>query len=212
MSSPLMSVVVLAAGLSSRMEGKHKLTLNVGGEALVRRTVRAVLGIKPVETIIVTGFEADAVKAALVGLDVRFVNNADYTSGLPGSVAAGVRALRDYCYAVMIVPGDQALLTPENLQSLIAAYAKCERAILVPHHKGQRGNPIIFSAHFIPLVTSGGVNVGCRHLIETNGADVAQVEFESDAFITDCDTQADYAALIARFSAPNIEREAHAAG
>ncbi|HQT64778.1 MAG: hypothetical protein B7Z75_06430 [Acidocella sp. 20-57-95] len=212
MSSLLISVVVLAAGLSSRMEGKHKLILDVAGEALVHRTVQAVLGIKPVETIIVTGFQADAVQAALAGLDVRFVHNADYTGGQPGSVAAGVRALRDYCHAVMIVPGDQALLTPEHLYSLIAAYAKCERAILVPYHKGQRGNPIIFSAHFIPLVTSGGVNVGCRHLIETHSADVAQAEFEADAFITDCDTQADYASLIVRFSTSQTERETHAAG
>lgn len=212
MSAPLISVVVLAAGLSARMEGKHKLTLDLAGEPLVRRTVQAVLGLKPVETIIVTGFAADAVKAALAGLDVRFVHNADYAGGQPGSVAAGVRALHDYCHAVMIVPGDQALLTAADLQALIAAYSTCERAILVPYHNGQRGNPIIFSAHFIPLVTSGGVNVGCRHLIETHGTDVAQIEFASDAFVTDCDTQADYAALVARFNAQHAEGSADVAG
>jgi molybdenum cofactor cytidylyltransferase len=212
MSAPLISVVVLAAGQSTRMEGAHKLTLDVAGEPLVRRTVQAVLGIAPVETIIVTGFAADEVKTALSGLDVRLVHNADYAGGQPGSVAAGVKALRDYCHAVMVVPGDQALLIPANLQELITAYVTCDRAILVPFHNGQRGNPIMFAAHFIPLVTSGGVNIGCRHLIETNGADVAQVEFDSDAFITDCDTPADYAALIARFVAPHPGAPTHVAG
>jgi molybdenum cofactor cytidylyltransferase len=211
LSAPLISVVVLAAGRSTRMEGAYKLTLDVAGEPLVRRTVQAVLGIRPVETIIVTGFEADGVKAALGGLNVRFVHNADYALGQPGSVAAGVRALRDYCHAVMIVPGDQALLTGANVQALITAYAKCDRVILVPYHHGQRGNPIIFAAHFIPLVTSGGLNVGCRYLIDTHGADVAQVEFETDAFIADCDTPADYQALVARLTAPHAEGPARAA-
>ena len=201
MNTSLISVIVLAAGMSTRMEGAHKLTLTVAGEPLVRHTVKAVLGIAPVETIIVTGFAAEAVEKALVGLDVRFVHHADYASGQPGSVAAGVKSLRDFCQAVMIVPGDQALLKPAHLQSLITAFATCGHSILVPFHNGQRGNPIIFAAYFIPLVASGDVNMGCRHLIETNGADVAQIEFSFDSLVIDCDTPADYASLTARFSA-----------
>jgi molybdenum cofactor cytidylyltransferase len=199
-SAPLVSVVVLAAGMSTRMDGAHKLTLDVAGEPMVRRTVHAVVGIAPVETIIVTGFAAEAVQKALAGLDVRFIHNADYANGQPGSVAAGVKSLRNYCHAVMIVPGDQPLLTTANLKSLVTAYATCGRSILIPFHNAQRGNPVIFATHFIPQVVSGGVNMGCRRLIETNGADVAQVEFPSDSFITDCDTPADYAAIIAHFA------------
>ncbi len=209
MSKPLISAVVLAAGMSTRMEGAHKLTLDVAGEPLVRRTVEAVLGVAPVETIIVTGFAAEAVQEALAGLDVRFVCNADYTSGQPSSVAAGVKSLHEYCHAVMIIPGDQALLKPADLQSLIAAYTTCDRSILVPFHNGQRGNPIIFAAHFIPHVVSGGVNIGCRRLIETNGADVARMEFPFKSFTTDCDNPADYAALIAHFTAHHNGESSH---
>jgi len=199
MIAPSISVVVLGAGQSTRMQGVHKLTLDVAGEPLVRHTVRAVLGIVPVETVVVTGFAADAVQGALAGLDVRFAHNADHAQGQPGSVATGVRALQKYCHAVMVVPGDQPLLTTGNLRALVAAYAQSDRAILIPFHKGRRGNPIIFSAHFSPLVTSRGLNIGCRHLIETNAADVAKVEFDSDAFVFDCDTPGDYRTLLARF-------------
>jgi molybdenum cofactor cytidylyltransferase len=197
------SAIVLAAGESRRMGGRLKLTLDAGGQPMIRRTVQAVLGIAPVETIVVTGFAAAEITAALAGLPVRFVHNRDFQAGQPASVAAGVRALEHYCHAVMVVPGDQALLTSGHLTDLVAAFRAAEdRSIVVPFHRGQRGNPIIFAAHHIPEVTAGGLNIGCRHLIETNGDQVAQIPFKSDAYIVDCDTPADYAALVTR-----IERE-----
>lgn len=206
MTTPIISAVVLAAGMSTRMEGAHKLLLDVGGIPMIRRTVRAVLGINPAEIIVVTGFAAGRVEAALVGLPVRFTHNLHYQDGQPGSVAAGVGALREFCHAVMVVPGDQALLTQACLTNLVAAYAGAAgtagggRSILVPFHHGQRGNPILFAAFHISDVTAGGLNIGCRHLIESKANEVAQVEFDSDAFTFDCDTPADYAALSARIT------------
>jgi len=198
MMPPRVSAIILAAGTSSRMEGRHKLTLDVGGVPMIRRIVQAVLGIAPAETIVVTGYAADAVIAALDGLPVRFVHNPRYAEGQPGSVAAGVRSLQAFCNAVMIVPGDQALLTVVELNTLITAYASADHAILVPFHDGQRGNPVLFAASYIPEVAGGGLNVGCRRLIETKADEVTRVEFASDAFTFDCDTPADYAELLRR--------------
>ncbi len=200
MTVPLISAVVLAAGMSTRMEGRHKLMLDVGGIPMIWRTVQAALGAGPAETIVVTGFNAAMVTAALTGLPVRYVHNPRYEEGQPVSVAAGVRALREFCHAVMVVPGDQALLTASHLGDLISAYVHTERSILVPFHKGQRGNPVLFAASHIPDVAGGGLNIGCRRLIETKTDEVAQIEFETDAFTFDCDTPADYAALIARIA------------
>lgn len=198
MAVPRVSAVVLAAGMSTRMAGRHKLLLDVGGMPVIRRTVLAVLGVHPVETVVVTGFAAAQVEAALARLPVRFVHNPGYAAGQPASVAAGVRALQAFCHAVMVVPGDMALLSADDLVALIAAYAAAERSILVPFHHGQRGNPILFAAFYIPQVTEGGLNIGCRHLIETQAEEVSQVEFDSDAFTFDCDTPDDYEALKAR--------------
>jgi molybdenum cofactor cytidylyltransferase len=198
MAAPRVSAIVLAAGRSLRM-GQPKLLLDVGGQPMIRRTTRAVLGAAPVETLVVTGFAASDIADALAGLPIRLVDNPQFEEGQPTSVAAGVRALTAECDAVMIVPGDQALLTPAALAALIAAFTqRGERSILVPYHRGQRGNPILFAAKHRAEVTSGGLRIGCRHLIEANGAKVARREFESDAYVFDCDTPEDYAALLAR--------------
>ena len=194
------SAVVLAAGLSSRMGGPHKLLLDVAGEPMLRRVVRSVLAIDPAEVVVVTGFNAEAVVAALDGLPVRFVHNADFAEGQPGSVAAGVRALTEFCHAVMIVLGDQPLLTPAALGRLVEAYrtAPDGRTILVPTSGGARGNPVLFAASHIPEIQAGKMKLGCRRLIETYPDQVALIEMADDAFTQDCDTPADYALMQSR--------------
>jgi molybdenum cofactor cytidylyltransferase len=194
------SVVVLAAGLSARMGGRHKMLLDVAGEPMIRRTVRAVLAIDPVETIVVTGHRAEAVETALAGLPIEFVRNPLFAEGQPSSVAAGVRALTRFCDAFMIVLGDQALLVPKDLRGLLAAYVRTDAgmSVLVPCHGGKRGNPVVFAARHVPEVCAGGLNIGCRHLIETHPDLVARVEMPSDVYVLDCDTPDDYAALVAR--------------
>jgi len=192
----LVSAVVLAAGQSSRMGGQFKLLVDVGGEPMIRRTVRNVLAVDPVEAIVVTGHRAEEVEAALADLPVRTVRNPDHQRGQPSSVAAGVRELRTHCHAVMIALGDQPLVGPDDLRALIAAYRSIERgSILVPHFQGKRGNPILFAARHIPSVLGGGINVGCRRLVETHADEVAKVEFDRDVFTIDCDTPSDLAYL-----------------
>jgi molybdenum cofactor cytidylyltransferase len=194
------SAVVLAAGLSSRMGGPHKLLLDVGGEPMLRRVVRSVLALDPAEVVVVTGHRAEEVVAVLAGLPVRFVHNPAFAEGQPGSVVAGVRALTAFCHAVMIVLGDQPLLTPAALRGLIEAYRTVPdgRSILVPSHAGQRGNPVLFAARHIPEIQAGAMKVGCRRLIESHPEEVALIEMEDDAFTLDCDTPQDYALLQAR--------------
>jgi molybdenum cofactor cytidylyltransferase len=191
------SAVVLAAGLSSRMDGSHKLLLDWGGEPILRRVVRTVLAVEPVEVVVVTGYRAPEIRVALDGLPVRFVHNAAFSEGQPSSVVTGMRALTEFCHAVMIVLGDQPLLSPVALGCLIEAYrtVPAGRSILVPARAGQRGNPVMLAARHIPEIQAGRMKLGCRRLIESYPDQVALIEMEDDAFVLDCDTPEDYAAL-----------------
>lgn len=101
--SPAFSAVVLSAGLSSRMQGRHKLLLPIGAQPAVRRTVSALARAGPVEIVVVTGYGGQAVMDALDGLPVTFRNNPRYQDGQMSSVAVGVAALNAPCSAVMCV-------------------------------------------------------------------------------------------------------------
>jgi molybdenum cofactor cytidylyltransferase len=195
------SAVVLAAGLSSRMDIGPKLLLSIGGAPMIRHTVLNVLGVSPVEVVVVTGCHAAEVEAALEGLPIRCVFNPDYRNGQPTSVAQGIRSLREPCDAVMVALGDQPLVTPRHLLDLIDAFVSLrDKSILAPHHRGMRGNPVIFSARHIRLAVAGELKLGCRKLIETLPDEVAAMEFDSDVFVADCDTREDFERLTARLA------------
>lgn len=109
---PRVSAVVLAAGLSSRMDLGPKLLLSIGGAPMSRHTVRNVLGVSPAEVVVVTGCLAAEVEAALEGPPIRRVFNPDYRSGQAISVALGIHSLRESRDAVRAALGDQPLVTP----------------------------------------------------------------------------------------------------
>ncbi len=210
------SVVLLAAGTSSRMHGGLKQLLPLptasGEEPLVRITTRAILAARPEEVVVVTGHRGREVMGALVDLagsdetseDVRlsFRSNPRYREGQMTSVTAGLAALRAPCSAVMICLADMVLLQPGDYQELARAFVGLPRdAILLPFHQGRRGNPVTFASSRVPEVLSGSINPGCRKLIADHPQDVVCSEFEHDRYTTDVDTPDDYIRIRARFAA-----------
>ena len=88
------AAIVLAAGRSSRMGSRNKLLELVNGKPMVARIAETALASGAVcPIIVVTGFEADRVAAALHSLDVTIVNNPDFEHGLSTSIRAGLTAL-----------------------------------------------------------------------------------------------------------------------
>src|SRR6185295_1646906 len=107
------TAIVLAAGASTRM-GRNKLLLDVGGETLVRRAVRAAIEGGADEVVVVLGHEEDRVRAELRGLDCRPVVNPDHAEGAGSSVRAGVRQAAG-ADALMIVLADMPFVTAEMI-------------------------------------------------------------------------------------------------
>jgi molybdenum cofactor cytidylyltransferase len=195
------SSVVLAAGMSTRMQGCNKLLLPAAGEPVIRRTVRAVLEARPRETIVVTGFQRREVGDALAGLPVRLQANPRFEQGQAASVAAGVAALAHAVDAVMICLGDMALLEAVDYRELIDAFAGIgDKSILLPQFDGQRGNPVLFASWLAPQVIGGECNPGCRRLIAERPQDVFVYQAAHDRFVIDLDNPQDYQCLLGRLA------------
>ncbi|MEC7361709.1 MAG: NTP transferase domain-containing protein [Pseudomonadota bacterium] len=86
-----LQVIVLAAGMSNRMEADNKLLLPVRGMPLVRRSVSNMAMLKDASVTVVLGHEADRVAEALSGIDARFVINESFADGQMTSGIAGLR-------------------------------------------------------------------------------------------------------------------------
>ncbi len=189
------AAIILAAGLSRRMGAQNKLLMPIAGTPLIRRVVGTYLCAIDGPVTVVTGFAAEAVKAALDGLTAQFAQNDRFAEGQPSSVVAGLRHAPD-ADALLIGLGDQPLLTPQDLTDLIAAHAAGDSGkITIPRHSGQRGNPILIPRALRPRLTKNPDRPGCMRFTRDHPDHVQAAHLSAPGFYTDIDTPADYARL-----------------
>lgn len=202
--------IVLAAGCSARMGAqRNKLLEPLGERPLVAGPVDALLaaGVRPV--VVVTGFEAERVRAALAGRACRFAHHAGWADGMGESIACGMRALReDACApeAVLVSVGDLPGLRADHVEAIVAAACSGQgvlerERIVVPSFAGRSGHPVLFGAvHFEALAGLRG-DRGARAILAANPQDVRMVEAPDDAIVRDVDTPEDLVAARLRMDA-----------
>ena len=177
--------LVLAAGRSARMRGANKLLLEIDGRPMLARVVDALLA-TPVRPVwVVTGHQADAVRAALSEREVRFVHNAQHAEGIGASIRAGARALEPALDGVLVCLGDLPGLRAESVEALLAAFAP-ER-ICVPVHGGWRGHPVLFGRRFLPELARLAGDRGARSVLEAHPDAVCEVPVADAGVALDVD-------------------------
>ena len=204
------SAVVLAAGNSSRMEGRHKMLLPMGDKPVVRHTVERILAADPLEVVVVTGFKGGDVMQALLDLPVALQPNPRYEEGQMTSAAIGVGALTKATDVVMMCLGDMVLLESRDYIELVEAYRnKTDRSILIPYFGDQRGNPIVFASSYVHEVAMGKRHIGCKKLANEYPEDVFRYDAKHDRFTSDMDTPAEYRRMLERLGLGTASVEAH---
>jgi len=117
---PPANVVILAAGLGTRMKSKRAKVLHrAGGLTLIEHVVRAAGEIAtPENTTVVVGHQAEQVKAALVSTGVQFAEQTEQ-KGTGHAVMSCRAALKDRNGFVVVLYGDCPLLSPATLRALL---------------------------------------------------------------------------------------------
>ena len=192
-SPPRIAAVVLAAGQSRRMGTLNKLLIEVDGVPMVRRVAAAALASKAAPVVVVTGHEAERVRAALAGLDVAFAHNSDFAEGMSSSLHCGVEALDSErapgIDGAVVCLGDMPRTSAALIDRLIADFNPLEgRAIGVPTYRGKRGNPVLWAARFFGEMRNLSGDVGARHLIGDHADAVYEVESPDHSVTIDVDT------------------------
>ncbi len=191
-----LDALLLAAGLSSRMGAANKLLLDFRGRPLVRHTAETLLRAGFQKVLVVTGHAADSINAALDGLPVAISFNPDFAQGQRTSVAHGLRALSEIAPApagVMICLADMPWLEADDYCALADAFfARGAERIALPEFAGQRGNPVVLPERLLAEAGRGGLNTGCRRLIENRPDAVDRIAVDNAAFVSDIDTPPDY--------------------
>jgi bifunctional UDP-N-acetylglucosamine pyrophosphorylase / glucosamine-1-phosphate N-acetyltransferase len=128
MKSPI-NVVILAAGLGTRMKSKRAKVLHrAGGLTLVEHVVSAATGLTPPEHVaVVVGSQAEQVRVALAHAGVRFVDQKDQ-KGTGHALLMCRDALASQGGLVVVTYGDCPLLSRATLQQLVDRQASSDAA------------------------------------------------------------------------------------
>jgi molybdenum cofactor cytidylyltransferase len=176
--------IVLAAGSGSRFGGIKQLA-RYDGTPLVAGAVRLAEAVCGSRSLLVAGYEWRAVVDACRPLQGFFTNNSAWRSGMGGSIACGVRAVREAADAVLLMLADQPLVTVDHLRRLIAAREDSVDSVAVTSFAGTEGPPVIFPAScFGDLVKLEG-NQGARAVLEKTVGRTRRVAFEPAALDVD---------------------------
>src|SRR5579864_4183952 len=128
MDTPV-TVVILAAGLGTRMKSRRAKVLHrAGGRTLIEHVVRTAMQITPPQHIyVVVGHQADEVRATLAPYGVGFIHQAEQ-KGTGHALMVGRDALSSLDGFLVILYGDGPLVTAKTLRRLVDTEANSNAA------------------------------------------------------------------------------------
>lgn len=133
------SAIILAAGLSSRME-RFKPLLHLGGDTMTDRVV-SIFTRNNVDVVLVVGWNKGDLLAGIKSRNITVVENPEYRNGMFTSVLAGIRHLASGCEAFFVMPVDVPLVKPATVHRLLDESAMYPGKIICPCFERRRGHP-----------------------------------------------------------------------
>jgi molybdenum cofactor cytidylyltransferase len=176
--------------------GSQKLLLPLGGEPIVRRTVREVCAAGFDDVLVVVGHEHEKVVAALDGLSIRHVVNDEYRTGMGSSFRSAVEQLEG-SEAAMFALGDQPFVTALEYLSVLTTYRQRTPGIVSARFGEVTAPPHLFSRAFFPELAR--LTHGARSVLQRHGDQTIVLHFPSD-LLQDIDTPEDYERATQRVS------------
>lgn len=189
---PPISLLVLAAGASSRMRGSDKLLEPVKGQPLLRHVAQLVLG-TALPVVVTLANSRPEREAALEGLALNHVRVADPGDGMAASLRTGVSAIAPD-HAVMVVLADMPEIDAMDLAAVIAAYRHAPDFI----HRActpdaTPGHPVVFPPWARTALLQLRGDMGAKSILQAHAGDIRLVTLPGTHALTDLDTPEDWA-------------------
>lgn len=190
------NLILLAAGNSNRFKG-NKLLTTVNNKPMYMNVVEKVLKVNFNKIILVTQYEE--IKVALMEQPIQVIINNNSELGISHSVKLGIQEdLEADAYMFMVC--DQPFISLESIETLIDRFIKSDKGMVSAEHKGNLGNPTIFSGKYKKELLSLEGDVGGKAVMKKHLDDLERVPIENEVEIMDIDTRKELENLINRIS------------
>lgn len=177
--------VVLAAGLSTRTKGKHKMLLKVNGKTLLENCVDSFRDVCS-KIIVVTGFnKIEIVKLFENDSQVETVFNENFKMGMFSSVKCGISKVNSDKF--FFTPGDYPNFTKQLILNMLTNF---KGNVLIPTYNGRKGHPVIINGNLKENILNYDNEKSMKDFINETGFDTLKVD--NSCILHDVDTLEDY--------------------
>ena len=205
------AAIILAAGSSSRMGGgRHKLLLPLDDRPVLAHVIDATLASQARPIIVVLGHQSDQVRSQIkhftIQHDITLVENTHYLQGMSTSLRIGIQTILTNGYrkgtlsyrvdSALIMLGDQPLITPRVIDTLITAYRTAGTPIVAPLYNGKRGSPVLFNKNLFAELLEVTGDEGGRTVLERHRQEVELIEVGDALANYDVDTWEAYEQVV----------------
>lgn len=193
----MISGVVLAAGLSTRMGGTPKALLPVGeSDVFVTRVVRTLFAGGLPDVVVVVGYQADLVERAIrtSGLPARLVLNAAFEEGQLASLRAGLDAVdRSGTEALMLSLVDTPFFSAQTVDALVRRFHETQAPVVRPVREGEHGHPVLIGRQLFDAIRHADTAAGAKPIVRQHVSLAGDVVVQDAGAFVDVDTPDDYA-------------------
>lgn len=189
----MISAVILAAGLSTRM-GRLKLLLPYGEHTVIEQIASVLLASPVDEVLAVTGHKHVAVQTSLAKWPVQTVYNPHYAEReMLSSVQAGLRAISADSRAALLVAGDMPGIEGGVVTQLVQAYRTAgDDFVYIPSYQMRAGHPVLVPRFYWPAILALAAGDSLRSVLRAESTRVQWVVVGTSSVLRDMDTPADY--------------------
>lgn len=195
--APQLSVVIIAAGNSSRL-GQAKQLIQYDEKSLLQHSINLAQNVSDT-TFCILGFELNKFSNHIKLSKTAIITNPNWALGMGTSIAIGIKNLPQNTDAAMILLCDQYLLTDHDIEQLVKCWKKNPNKLIAAQYFDRKlnsvtiGAPAIFpKSYFLELAQLE--KKGAKAILQNNSSELILIQINNAAI--DLDTPEDLEKLI----------------
>ena len=193
MLSNKIAVIILAAGNSNRM-GKIKQLLEWEDKTIIEKIIKLSLSLKTKDVFVVLGSNYKKIYDVINKYNITIIKNNSWENGIGSSISTGIKKVMGYYNSldgVLIILGDQPLISKKYLEKMIHVFFKKNPDIISSKYKKSFGVPAIFGNSIFQSLTNLNKDFGAKKLMEIHLKSMIILKPDQE-ILYDIDTEKDY--------------------
>jgi len=183
-------ILILAAGKSSRMDGRNKLLEPLNSSTLLEHVVKEALNSKTTQVSVILPTKKSKLWDLLEHYPVDRLLVQDSQVGMGYSISCGmINIKKRKSDGVLILLADMPEIKCNHLDFMIQAFNEnSSKSIIRATSKNKPGNPVLFSSNFYQELAQLKGDSGAKKIIIANQQSVLDIALPGNIALIDLDT------------------------